>query len=102
MAFKLNPEPTFKASVRIPVPGGESESVEFTFKHRTKTQIKAFPAECKDKPDDEVVKMCVVAWGLDDQFNDENVARLVENYPRAAWAIVEAYLGELTRARLGN
>ena len=37
--FKLVAEPTFKATVNIPVAGGDSEPVEFTFKHRTKDQL---------------------------------------------------------------
>ena len=104
MAFKLNPEPTFKASVRIPVPGGESEPVEFTFKHRTTTQIKSFfLEECKgSKSDVDVVKLMVVGWGLDDAFNDENLGRLIDNYPGSRRAITDAYFDELTKGRLGN
>lgn len=102
MALKLNPEPTFKATVRIPVPGGQSEPVEFTFKHRTATQIRSFGEECKDKADTEVINMLVVGWSLDDAFNDENIARLIDNYPKAASAIVDGYYNELFKARLGN
>lgn len=102
MALKLNPEPTFKSEVRIPVPGGDAEPVSFTFKHRTRSQIKAFPAEVKGKPDVEVVKMCVMGWGLDDEFNDDNVMRLIENYPGASKAIVDTYFDELGKTRSGN
>ena len=37
--LKLVANPTFKANVGIPVAGGESVPVEFTFKHRTKTAL---------------------------------------------------------------
>jgi hypothetical protein len=102
MALKLNPEPTFKATIRIPVPGGESEPVEFTFKHRTLTQLKAFGDEIRGKDNAEAVMLLVAGWSLDDAFNLENVQRLVENYPRASAAIVDGYYNELVKGRLGN
>lgn len=40
--LKLNPEPTFKATVGIPVPGVGNVDVEFTFKHRTRKAITDF------------------------------------------------------------
>ena len=99
MTLKLNPEPTFKATARIPVPGGESEPITFTFEHRTAKQIATFTEECRGKSDLEVMKSFVVGWALDDAFNDENLARLIENYPGATGAIIDAYYGELTNVR---
>jgi hypothetical protein len=102
MALKLNPEPTFKASVRIPVPGGESEPVEFVFRHRTLDDLTAWRIEMRGKQDFDVVTTCVVSWGLNDEFNDDNVRRLLQNYGGAGAAIAEAYMRELMGARRGN
>ncbi len=102
MALKLNPEPTFKSSVGIPVPGGKPEPVEFTFRHRKVSDLASFGDAIKGKPNAEVVLQCIVGWALTDEFNDENVGRLVDNYPGAATAIIDAYYRELANVRLGN
>ncbi len=99
--LKLAAEPTFKAKVAIPVPGGESADVEFTFKHRTRDQVVEW-LEKRDTSDIDSVKDCAMGWDLDDEFNDENVTRLCQNYLGAGFAIVTAYLSELRGARAKN
>jgi len=99
--LKLNPDPTFTAPVRIPVPGGEADPVQLTFKHRTREQVADFLRD-KDTSDSDAVLNCVVGWDLADEFNAENVGRLCNNYPGAAGAIVIAYLEELRGARAKN
>ena len=99
--LKLNPEPTFKAAVNIPVAGADAASVEFTFKHRTRAQLAEW-LDQKDRDDTESVMGCAMAWDLDDEFNAENVARLCENYVGSAYAVITAYLGELRGARVKN
>jgi hypothetical protein len=37
--FKLSPDPTFVFPVQIPVPGGDSAPVKFTFKYRTQSEM---------------------------------------------------------------
>lgn len=100
--LKLNPEPTFKAKVGIPVPGVGIAQVEFTFKHRTREEVVAWIEAGREQSDGDAVCDCVVAWGLDDEFTPENVARLCNNYSGAGGAIVAAYLDELRGARRGN
>jgi hypothetical protein len=103
MALKLNPEPTFKAAVRIPVPGGESEPVVFTFKHRTVDELKEFHASCKaGLPDFDVFRACVLGWDLVDEFNEDNIRRLLQSYHGAAREVAKTYVTELMGARLGN
>lgn len=101
----LNPAPTFKLAVEIPVPGADFASVEFVFKHRTKTQLEEMfaknkAAEAVDQVS-EVMEM-VVGWEFSEDFNRENVARLLDNYPGSALAILLAYSGELQRFKRGN
>lgn len=42
--FKIKADPTFKAKVGIPLPGGKTADVEFEFKHRTIDAWKEFVA----------------------------------------------------------
>lgn len=100
--LKLNPEPTFKAKVGVPVPGGRPVEVLFTFKHRTRDELLAWIDESHGARDYESVEQCVVAWELEDEFTRENIERLCNNYPGAGLAIVGAYLDELRGAREKN
>jgi Fe-S-cluster formation regulator IscX/YfhJ len=102
MPLKLKADPTFKALVPIPIPGGEPENVGFTFKHRTVAQLEEFEKTTKDMSNRDVVLACVTAWDLDDEFTPENVDRLLDNYHGAARVIFKTYLLELAALRLGN
>lgn len=104
--LSLNPDPVFKAKVSIPVPGSAPVAVEFTFKYRTRTQLRKFTkamAEA-DESTDEVVafKDFVSGWELDDAFTDENIARLLDAYPGASGELVSTYLRESAGVRRGN
>lgn len=100
--LKLNPEPTFKAKVGIPVPGSRPAEVLFTFKHRTRDEVLAWMEGSRDATDVESVLDVVVGWELEDEFNRENVERLCNNYPGSGLVIVSAYLDELRGARVKN
>ena len=101
--FKLNPDPTFKAKVGIPVPGvAEPVEVEFTFKYRTRSDVTAWHEAIKDKQDHEIIIDCVTAWELTDDYTAENVKRLCDNYPSAGAEIAVAYLRELAGIRSKN
>jgi len=101
--FKLAVAPTFKAKVAIPVPGGESPEVEFEFKHRTVAQLDEWSKSLKKgRKNEEVVSEILVGWELDDEFSEENIALLCQNYAGAATALMIAYQQELIGARRGN
>lgn len=100
--IKLCADPTFKAPVPIPVPGAKPSSVEFTFKHRTKKEVADWGNSLNKKTDLSMLKEIVLGWELDDEFNDENITKLCENYAGAAYAIFETYLEELRGARVKN
>jgi hypothetical protein len=104
--FKLEPNPTFKAIVMIPVPGDKSAPVEFIFKHRTKDayedMIKRF-SDAGDKVEDvDVVLEIASGWALVEPFDKANILKMLQNYMGAKDAIAEAYVREITGARLGN
>lgn len=100
--LSLQPNPTFKAKVGIPVAGDEPADVEFTFKHRAWPDLLAWVEASKDKTDVEVVQDLAVGWELDDAFTAENITRLCENYAGANAAIYAAYLRELRGVRTKN
>jgi hypothetical protein len=93
----LKAAPTFKAKVGIPVAGSAPVEVEFTFKHRTKTELDEFV-----KSRAESFMAMVEAWELTDAFTAENVEQLLESYIGAAMATFQTYLDELVQAKRKN
>jgi hypothetical protein len=100
--FKLDPNPTFDALVAIPVPGGSKADVKFTFKHRSKTELEEFLSSNQSMDDTALVNSIATGWELDDEFNDENIGRLLNNYIGAGMAIYTKYLEELYQAKRLN
>lgn len=99
--LRLVPNPTFRGPVELLTPEGSS-TVVFTFKHRPKSAMPAFFESIKDKEDLFVVKQIVSGWDLAEEFNDENVSTLLDNYHQAAMAITTSYVGLLTQFKKGN
>lgn len=99
--LKLVADPTFKTKVAIPVPGAAPADVEFTFKHKTKDEAKAWLSE-DESTDSESILAIASGWNLDDEFNAENIEILCQSYAGAAQAIVRTYLDELRGARTKN
>ncbi len=109
--LSLKANPTFTAKVGIPIAGGKTETVKFTFKHRTRSEFDAFTASMRPRDGDEstglerdVEYVIAVAsgWELADEFNKDNVEVLLQNYYGAAAAIATAYTRELIAAKAGN
>lgn len=102
--LSLTANPTFKTKVGIPVPGLGTRDVEFTFKHRTRDQVKEWAESVKDseRTDGDGILDIAMGWELDDEFNVENANKLCQSYPGAASAIFFAYLEELRGARSKN
>ena len=114
LSLALNP--TFAATVLIPMPGGEPAPVVFTFRHKTRTQMAAFlsarapkdvdAAEPQPKPelvdvvgraverDADMVMEIATGWDLDDAFARDSVVRLIDLYEKAAGAILSTYAEE--------
>lgn len=102
--FKLNPSPTFKAKVAVPVPGGKPQEIEFEFRHRTVTEFDEWAKSQKgETPDYMFVMDMAVGWsGVDAPFSEESAKTLCENYHGVAVAVWDAYRRELMAARLKN
>lgn len=105
--FKLEPNPTFKAKVAIPVPGSPvgKSTLEIEFRHKTKAALQAYLESTTTNARDDIDALAeiIVGWhDIDVDYNRDNLATLLQNYPAAAPAIVSAYVKELADARLGN
>ena len=98
----LNPAPTFKAKVGIPVAGGAAVDVEFTFRHRTKKQLEEFVKSRADQSDVDSFLAMVVGWELEDEFGPVAVELLLDNYIGAAVATYRTYLRELVEGKAKN
>ena len=48
------------------------------------------------------IKDLVVGWGFDDEYSDDNIVAFVKSCQGAAEAVVKAYEGAYSQARLGN
>ncbi|AUG08075.1 phage tail assembly chaperone [Pseudomonas sp. S09G 359] len=123
--IRIAQKATFNAPVLIPIVGSAPEKVEFTFKYRDRSELAALfdewnearnkaRAALGDKPSwSEVVavdteqqaqqiKDLVVSWGFDDEYSDDNIVAFVKSCQGAAEAVVKAYEGAYSQARLGN
>lgn len=98
----LKANPTFRAKVGIPVAGSNPVHVEFTFKHRTKSELDAFMKSRVDVSDVDSVMAMVEGWELEEPFDREGVELLLENYAGAALALYLAYVDELLQAKRKN
>jgi hypothetical protein len=116
--LKINPNPTFKATVQITVPESESSiGLELEFKRRGRDAMEAWIAGTKEKSgattareDAEVLMTAVVGWGSsvrgDDgepvAFNVDTLAGFLDAYPAAAQDIGRAYVKRQMESRAKN
>lgn len=104
--LKLQPNPTFKADVEIPVPGEEKPAkVNFEFRHMPKDELTSFMEERQKAGDgfDGIAQGVVVGWaGVDAAFSPEVFKQFLQNYLGAGREIAAKYAGELAKARTGN
>lgn len=107
--FQLEPNPTFTAPVVIPLPGGETATIDFTFAHMGRDALQRFLVRVKDLPDAEAVGDIVDGWagvsGGDGEplpYTEEALAVLLDGYHGAALAILQTYIRELTGQRVKN
>lgn len=94
--------PTFKAPVSIPVAGGAPVDVEFTFKHRTKDQLKEFGESLVGKADTELLLDMVAGWDFAEPLSPESAETMLQNYAGAALPIYKKYIEELSQAKAKN
>lgn len=101
--LKLQPKPTFKLSVDIPVAGeNETVNVVFTVKALKAREIRAhekrereIELESEIIPFEGFVCDVVEGWDLDEPFSKENLLILLDNNPSVAVAVRNSYTSEL-------
>lgn len=99
--FTLQPNPTFKANVKIPRAGDEDGELTFTFKHIPLKELAALE-KMDDKTALDFIEGITTAWALPDEFNRDNLDMLLNNYPGALQSITETYYRELLGNRQKN
>ena len=102
--FKINANPTFPATVKIRVPGGEVQDLQVVFRHKRKDEVLAFFTEASDKgrSDVDCILDLIESWEADTPLSKDSVTDLIQNYASASAAIFQTYMTELVTARLGN
>lgn len=104
--LSLKAEPTFKAKVLIPVAGDKPAEVEFTFTHRTKTELQKFVKDIDNRKvglsDADLLLSLATGWDLSEDFSRENVELMVQMYHAAADSISKKYIHELTQTKPGQ
>lgn len=120
--FSLNPNPTFPATVLIPLPGADSQPLQFTFKHMGRLQFAEFiksldaarvsdvevqtlesvSAEVGLNADVGFIMEVVGGWALQDEFNEANLRILLDSYYGASRAILSTFIEALTVAKAKN
>jgi len=103
--FKLQPDPTFTATVMIPQPGGDPLGLDLEFRHMGRAAFMELATEAQGGrlSDLDAALRLVVGWqNMDAEFSPENLAKLLDNYIPAADAIVQAYRLALMRGRQKN
>jgi hypothetical protein len=103
VTFKLEPNPTFWATVPVRLPGGELSDLQLEFRHRSRTEMASLFDTVSGRTDEDVIADVISNWrDVSEPFSTEAVRKLVNNYPGIASQLVEAYVRELVQARRGN
>lgn len=97
----LGPLPDFKLPVSFVMPDGNEQQIIFTVKHKPASEVHEMYKKEGIK-DADFIMLLATDWDVEDEFNKENAARLVDYYPGAALALMSAYLGALAGQRVKN
>lgn len=104
--FKLDPHPTFPATVQITRPGRESLPLKVVFKHKKATELQAFLDGATGRTDTSILEEMVDsidASEKDAAMSDADFLRsLADAYPAARSDLLHTYLRELTESRAKN
>ena len=105
--IKVTPDPEFKADVEITVPGQQTTgTIPLTFRYKTRKQLASlFEKYSKDEVfliTPELMEDIIVSWGLESEFNKENIAIFLDNYLLGGSEILAAYQKLLFESRVKN
>lgn len=101
--FKLEPNPTFLAPVKIHVPGQGDGQIEIEFRYLDRAAREAFFASLAGRTNIDALAEIVVGWReIDAPFSRANLEKLLDTYPSAAAAIFAVYVAEIHGAAAKN
>ena len=102
--FTVTPRPTFRAPVKLTVPGEETPAeIDVTFAHLPREAFRAWLERAWKQHDLETMREIVRDWsGVDEPYSEANLQLLLDNYPAASQELLEAYCKALTESRAKN
>lgn len=122
--FKLNPDPTFSAFVRLTVPGNAIPArISVTFRHKTAEGVDEWYRGNVDNKASDALHEVIAGWGEPAQNDDgeeepgiapigadgeklpytrEALVTVLANYPASASELVRGYLLALKESRVKN
>lgn len=100
--FKLTlaPLPDFKMPVKFVMANGDDAEIVFTVKHFSANEVKEMFSG--DISNDEFIMKIATGWDLEDEFNKENVGKLVDLFMSVAPEFVTEYMKALAGQRVKN
>ena len=101
--FKIDPNPTFTASVSVHVPGQGAGTFIAEFVYLDQAARKDYLAALGGKSNLEALSEIVVGWNdMDAPFSPANLEKLLNKYDTAAKGFFKAFFDELTGAPAKN
>lgn len=94
--------PDFTLPVKFNMPNGEEGVIRFKVKHVPSNEVQEL-YERDDIRDHDFIMEIASGWDIEgEEFNKENVEKLVRYYPAAALALTGTYLQALAGQRVKN
>lgn len=123
--FSIKSNPTFPAKVKWPVVGGDPVEIDFTFNYLGREALAEYQAKkteysksllelAKNESSNseiankaisyefEFLKTIIAGWGVDEEYNDENLRIAVSEGTHITHAIEDAFFAAYDKARQGN
>jgi hypothetical protein len=102
--FKLQPKPTFWAKVPIAIAGAAKPAlIDIEFKHLGREALSSYIAGLDGREDSESLAEIVMGWkDVDEEFSEESLTKLLDNYPGAALSMVKTFVAEALEAKGKN
>lgn len=102
--FKLEPNPTFEATVQLSIPGqARPGEVTVEYRHLDQDKLKAYYESLPGKSSADGLMEIVVSWrGFDAGFSREALDRLLKNYPASAGELYAAFRREMLESKAKN
>lgn len=100
--LRLDPSPTFVATVEVPVPGEKAVPVKMTFKHMSRDQLESHMKSKESLTDADAILTVASGWDLEEEFNAENIDKALQSYHAFGRVVLSTYINELMQLRRGN